>query len=246
MELYEERLKEKGKRKADLIFIMDVLLLLRRGIIKPTGGYKNLNNYGMFKSYFKVAIRNIVKNKGYSFINISGLAIGMAATMLILLWVQNEIGFDRFHEKTDRIYQMYSRDENNGRLDVWGNTQALLAPELKQSYEEVEDAVRYRQVYFFDYSRREALLMWRERLLILHSYRCLVFLLIEGTKGALNDDSGVVLVEELAIRLFGTTDCIGKTVMINDNDSFIVTGVLNKLCRPVPNLILGFLFRGIT
>src|SRR5258706_9568849 len=102
LELYEERLKGIGKRKADRKFIIDVMLLFRRGIIKPTEGYKNLNTYGMYKSYFKVALRNIIKNRGYSFINISGLAIGMAATVLILMWIQNEISVDRFHENTDR------------------------------------------------------------------------------------------------------------------------------------------------
>src|SRR5580765_8387251 len=101
MELYQERVKEIGKRKADFKYALDVLFLFRRGIIKPTEGYKNLNTYGMYKSYFKVALRNIIKNRGYSFINISGLAIGMAATILILMWVQNEMSVDRFHEKTD-------------------------------------------------------------------------------------------------------------------------------------------------
>src|SRR5271156_246683 len=77
MELYDERVKEKGKRNADTKFIFDVLLLFRPGIIKPTEGYKNLNNYGMIKSYFKIGWRNFVKNKGYSSINIIGLAAGM-------------------------------------------------------------------------------------------------------------------------------------------------------------------------
>ncbi len=228
VELYEEHLMKFGSRKADLKFIADVLLLFRRGIIKPTEGHKNLNSYGMIKSYFKVGLRNIVKNKGYSFINISGLAIGMAATMLILLWAQNEIGFDRFHEKTDRIYQMFSRDEDNGRLDVWGNTPALLAPELKQSYAEVEDAVRFRIVYFLTKAGEK-------HFNVAGGFADPAFLsmfsfpLLEGAKGALNDDSGVVLAEKLAIKLFGTTDCIGKAVIINDNDSFIVTGVLKAL-----------------
>ena len=95
MELYEERVKEFGKRKADRKFIIDVLLLLRKGIIKPTEGYKNLNNYGMIKSYFKIGWRNLLKNKGYSFINIGGLAMGMSVALLIGLWVYDELSFDK-------------------------------------------------------------------------------------------------------------------------------------------------------
>ncbi len=63
MELYEERVKEEGKQKADLKFISDVLLLFRPSIIRPTEGYKTLNTYGMYKSYFKIGWRNLVKNR---------------------------------------------------------------------------------------------------------------------------------------------------------------------------------------
>ncbi len=64
MEVYRVRLKTLGKRKADWKFIIDVTLLFRPGIIKPIEGYKNLNNYGMYKSYFKIGWRNLLKNKG--------------------------------------------------------------------------------------------------------------------------------------------------------------------------------------
>src|SRR5215467_9036967 len=102
----------------------------------------------MFKNYLKVVSRNLIRNKGFSFINIIGLSIGMASAILILLWIQNEVNFDRFHKNTDRIYLMYSRENDNGTLDVWGRTPALMAPTLKQDYPEVEDAVRFNPVYF--------------------------------------------------------------------------------------------------
>src|SRR5438046_3135609 len=75
LETYNEQLKEFGKRKANVKFIIDVLLLFRPGIIKPTEGYQQLNTYGMFKNYFKVASRNIFKHKIYSFINAFSLSI---------------------------------------------------------------------------------------------------------------------------------------------------------------------------
>src|ERR1700733_15079634 len=97
----------------------------------------------MIRNYLKVAIRNLWRNKSFSAINISGLAIGMAAAMLILLWVQNEISYDRFYKKTDRIAVLYSRDKDNGQLDVWNRTPALMAAELKTNYPEVEDVARF-------------------------------------------------------------------------------------------------------
>jgi hypothetical protein len=104
LEDYGVRIKKSGKRKADIRFMIDVLLLFRPGIIRPTEGHKNLNNYGMYKSYFKIGWRNILRNKGFAFINIGGLAVGMACFSIIVLmegWLegfayQNEIGWKVF------------------------------------------------------------------------------------------------------------------------------------------------------
>jgi len=93
MEVYDARFKTLGKRKADIKFIVDVLLLFRPGIIRPTEGYKNLNTYGMFKSYFKIGWRNLLRNKGYAFINIGGLALAMACSTVIILFVENELSW---------------------------------------------------------------------------------------------------------------------------------------------------------
>ena len=78
-EIYERRLKAQGKAKADLKFILDVLLLFRPGIIKPTQ-LRNMNNYGMIESYFKIGWRTLLRNKGYSIINVGGPAVGTPRT----------------------------------------------------------------------------------------------------------------------------------------------------------------------
>src|SRR4051812_46626363 len=102
----------------------------------------------MLKNFFKVAWRNLLRNKSFSIINISGLAIGMASAILILLWVQNEMSYDRFYSKTDRIYKLYNRDKVNGELQAIDQSPTALASALKQDYPEVEDVVRYRKVHF--------------------------------------------------------------------------------------------------
>ena len=70
----------------------------------------------MIRNFFKIAWRNLLRNKGFSFINIFGLAVGMASTILILLWIQNEMSHERFHKKLDRIYTLNNRDKFNGEL----------------------------------------------------------------------------------------------------------------------------------
>ncbi len=113
MELYEEQVNECGKRKADREFIIDVLLLFRPGIIKAKKETQNINTYGMYKSYLKIGWRNLVKNKGYSFINIGGLAMGMAVAVLISLWVYDELSFNKYHENHGTLAQVY-------RSQIWG------------------------------------------------------------------------------------------------------------------------------
>jgi len=86
----------------------------------------------MLKNYFKVAIRNLVRNKSFSAINISGLAIGMASAILILLWIQNEVSHDRFHTKLDRLYEIWSNNTIDGSIRSLTNTPEIMAPELKK------------------------------------------------------------------------------------------------------------------
>lgn len=239
LEDYGARLKRHGKWRADVKFCWDVLLLFRSRIIRPLSGYQQVNNYGMLKNYFTVGWRNIVRSKGYSFINVSGLAIGLAATILILLWVQNEISYDRFHANAGRIHQLYSRDMNNGKVDVWGNTPALLAPELKQSYGEVEDAVRQRIVFFLlkvgENRFNEAGAFADPGFLSMFS-----FPVLKGPVRALQDDFGIVLTRSMAVKLFGTVDCLGQTVLVNDHDNFKVSAVMEDLPRNT-NFEFGYL-----
>src|SRR5215203_4969196 len=110
----------------------------------------------MFQNYLKIAMRNLLRNKAFSLINISGLAIGMASAILILLWIQNEVSHDRFHAKGDRIYTLNNRDKFNGQLWAWSTTPKILAPTIKETYADVEDAVRVKGTGFlFTYADKK-------------------------------------------------------------------------------------------
>lgn len=78
LELYYRRLAKFGQRRAGILLLKDVILLLRPGIMRPIGGFKNLNNYSMFQNYFRIGWRNLLRSRGYSLINVGGLAIGIA------------------------------------------------------------------------------------------------------------------------------------------------------------------------
>ncbi len=114
MELYHERLEEYGKRKAGLRFCIDVILLCRPGIIKPSTGLRNPNHLAMYKSYFTIGWRNLLKNKGYSIINITGLALGMAVTITIGLWIHDELIVDSQFAHGDRLAWVMLNQSNEG------------------------------------------------------------------------------------------------------------------------------------
>src|SRR5215208_6068882 len=96
----------------------------------------------MLRNYLKIAVRNLLRNRFFSIINISGLAVGMASAILILLWIQNELSYDQFHENKDRIYQVWNRSQFDGKLQSWGTTPKIMGPTLKKDYADIEDAVR--------------------------------------------------------------------------------------------------------
>src|SRR5687767_3172184 len=141
MEVYKTRVKTLGKKKARRKFIIDVLLLFRPGIIKPIGAYKNFNNYSMYKSYFKIGWRNLLKNKGYSFINISGLALGMIVVMLIGLWVYDEMTYDRYHKNYEQLAQVVTHVSIDGETVTYHSLPMPTAEELRTNYKDEFKAV---------------------------------------------------------------------------------------------------------
>ena len=183
----------------------------------------------MLRNFFKVTVRNLWRNKSFSTINILGLAIGMASALLIGLWISNELSVDRFYTNKDRIYHMYSREVDNGNLDAWGRTPSPLARELKTTFPDVEDAVRFRTVYFL-MTEGEKQFNLEGAFADSGLLSILDFPLLQGqARTALNSPHSIVLTEHVAKSLFGAEDAMGKTVRIDSNDNFTVTGILKDL-----------------
>jgi ABC-type antimicrobial peptide transport system permease subunit len=183
----------------------------------------------MLRNYFKIAFRNLWKNKGFSFINIAGLAVGMASAMLILLWIQNEMSHDRFHEKTGRLYTMNNRDKFNGELWAWNSTPKILGPTLKQDYPEVEDFARSNQTNFL-VSVGDKHLNAQGNFTDPGFLTMFSFPLVEGNAQiALSSNDRIVVTQSFAKKLFGDEDAMGKIVRIDSTDNFTVTGVMKDL-----------------
>jgi putative ABC transport system permease protein len=187
----------------------------------------------MFKSYIKIAIRNLLRQKGYSFINIVGLAIGMAACMLILLFIQWELSFENMHQKSDRIYRVMIIDAALGtHAQRAGITFPAVAPDIKKNFPEVEDALRLSggpQV-LFTYGDNSGIFADRVRSCDPNFFEFFDFQLLQGDPAtALVEPYSVVLTKTLADQIFGDEDPIGKTLRTGRGYDVTVTGVIQDL-----------------
>ena len=178
----------------------------------------------------KVILRNLRRDKFYSAINICGLAIGMATSVLLLMWVYNQWSYDRFHPKAKQIYQVWSRAENNGPVECWQATSILIGPALKEEYPEVVDAVRVPEIipqYFGESDRQISVRTLYTDPSFLSMFH---FPLIQGDAGtALHDPYSIILTEKAARQLFGDEDPMGKTIRCEVEHVMTVTGVMKDL-----------------
>jgi ABC-type antimicrobial peptide transport system permease subunit len=196
----------------------------------------------MFKNYLKIAFRNIKRHKGYSFINIAGLAIGMACCIMMVIYIASELSFDRYHENAHRIYRL-CRYANIGGTDITsGISNATAASALRDSYPEVINAVRfgwtnqpvvkYQDKQFFETQFYYA----DDPVFDIFSWP-----MIKGNPGtALKAPYSIVLTEDLAKKYFGDEEPLGKILKINNKENYTVTGVIKNI--PVNS---HFLFNGL-
>ncbi len=184
----------------------------------------------MIKNFFKITYRNLLRNKAFSFINISGLAIGMASAVLILLWIQNEMSHDKFHAKASRIYTANNQDKFNGQVWAWSTTPKILGPTLKLNYpSDVEDVVRKNFANFL-FTVGEKHLNVQGNFVDSGFFNVFSFPLLKGdAKTALAGNYNIVITQKLAKKLFGDDEAMGKVVRIDSVDNFTVTGVMKDL-----------------
>lgn len=237
MELYNERLKESGKRKADLKFIIDVLLLFRRGIIKPAEGSKNLNTLGMYKSYFKIGWRSLIKQRMYSAIKIGGFSLGIAACILIGLFIWDELSYDKHYPDADRIYRLIGVYNDNGQVQKGVHFQPPFAKALVEDFVEIEKVGRYNNGELFEASHAEIRRadqdenLYEESITYFDQDLLDIFKLpfVYGNPSrALAQANSLVLTKTKAEKYFPGENPLGKTLIINDDKAhpYSIGGVI--------------------
>ncbi len=184
----------------------------------------------MFKNYLNVVLRDIIRNKGYFFINVTGLAVGMAVCIVLLLWVQFESSYDSFHKNGDdlcRIIKVWRK----GEVAHQATTPAPLAPALKEEFPEVIAVARF-------YSAGRWLLRYGEKSFYEYGgvfvdpsvFEMFTFPLVKGNaRTALSHPRSIVLTEALALKYFGDEEPLGKIVRVDNRFDFTVTAVMKNL-----------------
>jgi len=225
-ELYNLQLEEKGRFKANLWFWLQILRTI------PAYFRDSIYwNAVMFNNYLKITIRNFKRQKAYSLINIIGLAVGMACCILMLTYVRNELSYDRFHTKADRIYRLAIYGELSGSDFNLASTNNPPGPYLAENFPEVENAARIRPwnrtpVAYLDKKFNEPGIMWAEVSL----FDVFDFPLITGDKTtALKNPYAAVITESTAQKYFADKEPIGKVLRIDDQADYTITGVVKDV-----------------
>lgn len=182
----------------------------------------------MFRNYLVIAFRNILKSKSHALINIFGLAIGLACTILILLWIQRELSVDKFHAQVDRIYGVLENQTYAGR-DIFTvrATPGPMTPAIKENFPEVEKATRltWGDIYLFRVGDKS---VYEEGLHVDTDFLGMFsFPLLHGdANSALAQPRSIVITREVALKYFNKENAVGETIQLNNKEDYQVTGVL--------------------
>ncbi len=188
----------------------------------------------MFKYNLKFAWRNLLKDRQFTLLNLIGLSTGLACTLLIYMWVSDELSFDKFHEKDSQIYQLMESRRFPGKVDISDESSGVLAETIAREFPEVE------------YGAAEAPANWFQKFTLTVGdknikgsgqyvgkdyFNIFSFKLLDGNKNTvLSDKHSIVISEDLARKLFGTTEnLIGKGIQVEHDSTFFVSGVFERI-----------------
>lgn len=185
----------------------------------------------MFRSYLKSAVRNLLRGRSNSFLNIAGLSIGIAAASLIMLWVLSATSYDRFHSNSDRIFRLLYEEQLSSGSQYFYSMPPVLAPHLKSSYPEITAYTRFRKwgnklVGIADKSFIETGLYFADP----DFFNMFSFTFIAGDpEKVLSNPASIVLTKSTAEKYFGTDNPVGRTLTVELKHDLTVTGVIEDL-----------------
>jgi len=185
----------------------------------------------MIKNYLKIAWRNLVKNKVHTFINIAGLSIGLACSLLIMLWVQNELSVDAFHKNKARLYNVYERRYFDHKISGQYNTPGILAAEMKKVFPEIEYAINGVYNDNNTFMVGDKIIRLRGGAASPDFFKMFSFPLLQGNvQTALSSPLSIAISRKMAEDFYGSTQAaIGKTIRFENKKDFKISAVFENL-----------------
>lgn len=226
-ELFRRRVETRGLWRAKTLYCLNVLMFLHPDYIRKRKPTYSPNPIAMFRNYFKIATRNLVKHKFYAIINVLGLAIGMICCLLIFLYVRHELSYDTFHTKADRIYRVVTDIKTPTETINIGVTSAPMPAYMKTDFPEVENMVRLDDAQLL--IQRDEQTFQEDKSMFADStfFRVFDFPLLQGNPNtALVAPFSIVLTEDAAKRYFGDEDPMGQRLRMDGTYDLTVTGVM--------------------
>ena len=188
----------------------------------------------MFRNYLKTSIRNLWKNRGYSFLNIAGLAIGIACAALIFLWVEDELTFNHYFSNRDNLYNVKDQQTYDGTTFTFDATPGPMAAAMKQEIPGIKNTARctWGNQLLFSYGDKA---IYDQGNYVDASFLSMFQLqFIKGSPSkAFTQLNSLVVNETMANKFFGTTDVLGKTLKVNNKEDYVITGVIKDLPKNV-------------
>ena len=242
LEMYSYWLESHGKPAADRKYALSAIRLMRPfARPKRTTDYSYTYSFSpaMIQNYFKIAFRNLLKSKTFSAINVLGLALGMACSLIIMLWIRDELAVDAFHANKDQLYRIYMREYFSGKVQgvIW--TPGPLADELKKSVPEIEMSTPFswtnQQTFSVGTKIHKQAANWASA----DFFKMFSYKLLQGTPdGALHDRGSIAISRSMAEAFFGSPEAaIGKAIRYDNRKEMTVSAVFENVG---PNSTLKF------
>ena len=183
----------------------------------------------MFKNYFKTAFRNLWKNKVFSFINIMGLALGLACSLLIILWVKNEYRVDAFHKNGSQLYSVYEKQYRDGDISAFYGGPGIMADELKRVYPEVQYASNYAWNELSTFEANNKIIKESGNHAGQDFFQMFSYPILAGNAAtALKMPYDIAISQKMASEFFGSpAEAIGKTIRYQNNEDLKITAVFD-------------------
>jgi len=222
---FEEDCKNKGLFAACFLHLLHLIITITPLLLD--------NFYGgisMFNNYIKIIIRNFIRQKLFSVINIVGLSVGITCVLLISLWIYDELSYENFHEKADRIYRVVDSFQRTSGFQSLALSSAPFAPILKQEFPEIEESGRLmrpqrKMVEKDGIKFYEDDIIWADASI----FKIFTLPLLSGNvKTVLLNPNEAVVAERIAIKYFGKDDPINKGIIVDGNE-YIISGVIKNI-----------------